>query len=254
MMPRIIMAPRLISISFSPWSIAARWALEHHGISYRNTDYLPMIGAPWLRLKTRRFSGKVTVPVLLADADVLMESLAIAQYAEQHGSGASLFPTDAEREIETWNGNAQELAAAGRIPVSEAMRDSDGALREALPRSLRKLPGSLALARKATQYILDKYADVTDVDSIDDIQRRLLSTLQDAIDGNDYLVGGQFSYADIVTASCLQAIKPPAREYIRLGPETRACWTQPELAEAFAPVFAWRDRIYERHYTRPGTR
>lgn len=248
------MRVRLISVWFSPWSIAARWALDHHGISYRKIEYLPMLGVPWLRLKTRRLSGKVTVPVLLAGSEMCTESLEIARYAERHGSGAPLFPEGAERDIETWNARAQELGAASRIPVSEAMRDNDAALRETLPPPARKVPGSVALARRATRYVLDKYADVTDVASVDDIQRELLSTLREAIDGKQYLIGDSLSYADIVVAACLQGIEPPGHEFVRLGPGMRACWTQPALAEAYAPVLAWRDQIFERHHVRSRAR
>lgn len=37
---------------------------------------------------------------------------------------------------------------------------------------------------------------------------------------------------------------------IRLGPATRAVWTQPALAAEFADLLAWRDGLYAAH--RPG--
>ena len=60
----------------------------------------------------------------------------------------------------------------------------------------------------------------------------------------------RFSYADVIMASLLQGVAPVADRYIRLGPATRAAWTQLELARANADLIAWRDRLYE-HHRRP---
>ena len=56
---------RLVALSYSPWSEKARWALLHHGVPFREIEYVPILGTPWLRWVARRASGRVTVPTLL---------------------------------------------------------------------------------------------------------------------------------------------------------------------------------------------
>jgi glutathione S-transferase len=51
----------LVGEGFSPWTEKARWALDHHGIRYRCEEYVPLAGEPWLRLRARRFHGRISV-------------------------------------------------------------------------------------------------------------------------------------------------------------------------------------------------
>lgn len=51
--------------SFSPFCERARWALDHHGISYREVEQVPMLAEITLRIGVRRFRGPVTVPLLV---------------------------------------------------------------------------------------------------------------------------------------------------------------------------------------------
>ena len=67
-----------VALSYSPWSEKARWPLEHHGIEFREHQYVPLLGAPRLRLRLRRLRGRVTVPVLFTRDRVLADSFAIA--------------------------------------------------------------------------------------------------------------------------------------------------------------------------------
>lgn len=62
--------------------------------------------------------------------------------------------------------------------------------------------------------------------------------------GSDWLVGDSFSLADIAMATALQFVLPIAARYIDLGPATRRAWTHPTLAETYADLLAWRDKIY----------
>ena len=72
---------------------------------------------------------------------------------------------------------------------------------------------------------------------------RHLQSVTDA--GAHYLVGGQFSYADICMASALQCVRPVTDEYIKLGPATRKAWTDEGLADKYASLLGWRDQLYQ---------
>ena len=77
------MTPVLWSLAYSPWSDKARWALEHCGVPYRRRAYRPLIDEPALRLKLRRLSGPVSVPILDLGDEVLADSFEIARYADR---------------------------------------------------------------------------------------------------------------------------------------------------------------------------
>lgn len=248
------MAVQLIALWFSPWSLAARWALEHHQIDYRYREYLPMLGEPWLRLKSRRWRGLVSVPVLDLgrENEPLRDSFAIARYAERHGIGPTLFPDGAESVIESWNERAQSALARGRVLTARLLTERPGALRENTPHAMRWIPGVTHVARMTSRHILRKYPVAsTDAQALAAIRthlRELRAALAES--GGEYLIGAALSYADIIAAIGLQGIRPPAFEYLPMGPETRECWTRPELAEEFADLLSWRDRLYARHYWR----
>ena len=44
-------------------------------------------------------------------------------------------------------------------------------------------------------------------------------------------------------AVVLEAVAPIARTVPPLGPATRRCWSDAPLAEEFADLLAWRDRL-----------
>ena len=244
------MTLRLHSIWYSPWSVAARWALDHHHIAYRKIEHLPMLSVPRLRWATRRFRGKVTAPVLLTEQGVLTDSFDIARYSERHGTGQPLFPARRDRDIESWNERSQALLRTGRQLTTRDIANSPDALREAMPAFLRKVPGALAAGRSATSYVLRKYPVAQTASELVPTMRQYLQALRDGLGegAGDHLLDDTFSYADIIAAVSLQGVLPPAYEYMPMGPATRACWTRSDLAEEFADLMQWRDRMYQRHF------
>ncbi|MGB1014758.1 MAG: glutathione S-transferase family protein, partial [Nannocystaceae bacterium] len=118
--------PILYSLYFSPWSLKARWALDHHGVEYEQREYLPVIGEPLMRLRLRNFTAKITVPILFGTGAPLTDSFAIARYAETIGSGPKLFPPGRGRDIEAWNQRGETALAAGRLlSMAEILNDPE---------------------------------------------------------------------------------------------------------------------------------
>ena len=74
-----------------------------------------------------------------------------------------------------------------------------------------------------------------------------------AATGGEYLVrppgsdAAAFTFADIAMAAPLNSIKPGDDKFIRVEAEVRVVRTLSGLAEEFADVLAWRDRLYEKH-------
>jgi glutathione S-transferase len=236
---------RLIAIAYSPWSEKARWALDHHRVAYEKEEYLPMLGEPILRLRTRRLTGRVTVPVLFVDDEAVFDSFEIAKQADQLGSGSPLFPGGALDEVRTWNELAERGLAAGRALTVAATAKSPGAMLENVPPFIpeRLRPLSTGLVSMGLTFLTRKYRLETAAgeDALDDACERLRAGLG----GKRHLVGDAFSFADIAMAVMLGSVKPVARA--RLGPASRETWTRPELARRHADLLEWRDATYAEH-------
>ncbi len=239
--------PRLISLSYSPWSEKARWALDHHGIAYDETEYMPMLGEPGLRFVTRRFTGKVTVPVYLDGDAVLGDSLDIARHAERIGRGTPLFPAKHEAAIREWSARSEEALAAARAIVLAKTLASDDAKRELLPKRLRAL-GLAPMAAVGLSFVARKYAaPIEQIDAQRAIVRSVLVLLRSALGGKHHVVGDALTYADIAMAAAVQIVKPVDDRFIRLKPATRLCWTDDALAAELTDIVAWRDTLYDAH-------
>jgi len=237
--------------SFAPWCEKARWALDHHRVTYRFVEHVPMLGELSLRIAARRPTGPVTVPLLVDGEHRVMDSLAIARHAEHHGAGAPLFPSEVDPEIVVWDQRSDALMRAGRALLLHRMARDAAALREQLPASVPRSATTLLtpLAALAVRYLMAKYAtDVADQASHEHACREVLNQLRAACSHRRaYLVGSTLSYADLTMATALQFILPVADDYVRLGAATRRAWTHPTLHLAYPDLLAWRDELYARH-------
>lgn len=239
----------LVSISYSPWSERARFALDAQGVPYTTRSYIPMVGEPSLRWTLRRPLGRVTVPVLIReDGPPLDDSLDIALWGAARGA-RNLAPESWREQIRRWRERSEPCLDAGRILTTLATLDDPGALHETLPPPIRRLgPLGMAMGRNVAGLTLRKYAvdGGTDAEALLDQQRAVLEEVRQALGGRQTLLD-DFSLADIFVAVSMSFVCPPPRNALGLGERSQRCWTRPELTEAYADVLAWRDGIYTRH-------
>ncbi|MFZ5724044.1 MAG: glutathione S-transferase N-terminal domain-containing protein [Pseudomonadota bacterium] len=238
---------QLIGMYYSPWTERARWAVDYHRLPHRYTEYTTMLGEPLLRLRAGKWLGKVSVPLLLTPDGPVNDSFRIAAYADRHSTRAPLVPPAREAAIADWV-NAAELAlCSARIRATRRIGRSTGALAERLPAYVPdplRTP-MIPMAFVATRYILAKY----DLKDADDAQ--LFRHMDAFFDRADRALQGReslfetFGFADMVVATALQALTPVDDRYIPLGPASRQCMCEPELAGKYASLIAWRDRTYE---------
>ena len=243
------MTRELIGIRYSPWTQKARWPLEHHGIAYRYSEHLMMVGIPLLCLKSSRWNPDVTVPTMICEDEVLPNSFAIARWADRQGKGASLFPDAQMGAIEEWNTRSDGMLESGRLLLTQEMLREPRSLAEAMPPLMRLLPGSMVVAKQAARYVLRRYDRPGDRTIWLDTLEKGLTSLRQALNGGDYLLGS-FTFADIAMATALQMVAPPTGRYVQMGPISRRCWTRTELVDGASDLLAWRDRIFERHAPR----
>lgn len=239
---------RLIGLHYSPWTEKARWALDHQSVTYAYEEYVPMLGEPLLRARTRTLRGRVSVPVLLEDERVITDSFAIALRADAIGSGPRLFPEGMVEVIRAWNERSEHLSAAGRALLLARMATDGESQRESLP---AWIPGPLRrastpVAAMGVGFLAKKYGATarTRADAEETI-REALHALRGALGGRESIFE-RFTYADVVMAAALQFVKPVDGRFIELGAATRRVWTHEPFAAQFGDLLAWRDGLYAR--------
>jgi glutathione S-transferase len=240
---------RLYALKLSPWSERARWVLAHHRLPYREIEHLPFLGERRLRRVLGNRPGRATVPVLLDGDQVFADSWAIARHADRQGRAEQLLPPELEGDIRRWHDLAETSMAAGRALTVARLLASDAALEETLPPQAPRLVRRLLrpLARYGTRWFARKYeVDLQGAAAAERTMCEALDVLRSSLRSSRYVLG-RYSYADIIAATMLQGIAPVANRHIRLGPATRAAWTNEGVAARYADLVSWRDELYEKH-------
>jgi glutathione S-transferase len=243
--------PELLGLVYSPWSEKARFALDTRRVPYVFRHYQPVVGEPALRLKLRRFTGPVTVPVLtLDDGRVLSDSADIARWADGRGEGPRLFPKEHEAAVSRFVALSERALAAGRALSLRRMLADDASLQEMLPRPMRRLgPLATRIGAMAITRTLRKYEG--DRDDREGNRRTLVGALEEMRatlakaprgEGPQTLLG-QLTFADIAMAQVLVSVEPPSSG-LKLGSATRRMFVDPELGAPWADLVAWRDALY----------
>lgn len=238
------MSPILYAASYSPWSEKARWALQHAGVPFEESDFTPLISEAAFRFKTGNFSGAISIPTLTGAGAPISDSLLIAKWADR--DAGTLFPAEQLETIEEWNYRCDAALAAGRILATRRVAGSEPARREALPAPLRGAlyPFFAPLADLGIFYLTRKYGfSDASAEAAEQAIRRTLEAGREAIARpGGHPVGDTFTFADIALACSLHFVSPHAS--LRMGDATRACFTQPALADEFSDLLAWRDATY----------
>jgi glutathione S-transferase len=256
--PRIA---ELIGLPYSPWTEKARWALEVRGVPFAFRQYQPLLGEPELRLKLRRWTGGVSVPLLTdPDGHVHGDSEAIARWADTQGGPPTLFPAKHESAIQDAIALSERALAAGRALSLAATLANEDALRELVPKALRKPLGPLAvgLGRAGVKRTLRKYgAAGVDAGVHAAELAAALAGLRAAIarapaGSSPRTLCGPFTFADIAAAQVLGFVSPPAFG-IRIGRASRESFTRRELLVPYADLIQWRDALYAAYRPRTDT-
>jgi glutathione S-transferase len=204
--------PILWHIEISHFSEKARWALAHKGVEHRRRAPLPGAHMPIALWLTR--GGQATFPILSLDGRHIGGSSAIIEALERRFPEPPLYPADSEqrrRALELEEYFDERLAPHVRHLAFHEMREDPGRLRkiaeEAAPAGV---PGRMAAAYARTFSSLrwksgDSEAAVADRAEI----VAVLDRIEQELGSGDYLVGEEFSVADLTAASLLYPIVTP---------------------------------------------
>ena len=261
-------APELVGIRYSPYTEKALWALDYHRQPYRYREHLVLLGDAILELRIRRAGGVLpadglTVPVLFHPEGVLFDSFEILRKVDEEGAarGAEvaarrLIPEGALPEMKHFNLLADTIMNAGRALYMERLGASREGQLASFPQWIPARPSwirgaCLPLVRAGIESINDQFRITRKTSA--EYSNHLLQCLvglrshREHATSKDFLWGDRFTAADLVVASALAVIKPPAFLESRTKPELFSLWTHPELSREFDDLLQWRDQIYSRH-------
>ena len=230
--------PLLWQLTTSHFSEEARWALAYKGVAHERRAPAPglhMAVALWLT------GGRsATLPVLELDGRAIGDSTAIIAALEERVPDPPLYPADpAERAralaLEDWFD--EHLGPdARRLIFHEMGREPDrldAAVRISAPELRSRLgPAATAYAWVFTKVRYGTHPDAAAERARDSI-RAAFDHLEAELGDEDYLVGGQFTVADLTAAALFFPVVLP--------PEA------PDLTAALPEAYAqFRDSVSER--------
>jgi glutathione S-transferase len=210
-MPRNV-RPRFITLPLSHYCEKARWALDLAGIDYREERHLPLIH----RWHTKRLGG-TTVPILVTQGEVLIDSSAIVRFIAHELPETGLLPmrsADRQEAVEMERYFDRELGPHTRRWAYFQLLDCAGLLNRlsasGVPRAERLLVSPLMGV--ARTLIRQRYrVDAAGADrSLSQVRGVFEQVEQRLGDGRKYLVGDALSVADITFSALAAPVLLPA--------------------------------------------
>ena len=249
----------LISIVPSHFCEKARWALEFSGVEYKEQNYAPVFHSLRMALL-----GGGTTPTLIMQDKVLKDSTEILKWLDaQETTASKLYPQNPElcSQAEAWEelfdtrlGPAtRRVAYFYLIDAPELFYQINSTKLGAVQKTiLRALQSPLrGLIRKGLRVnAVSKQLGDTALEEV-------LLRVEDALsDGRKFLVGEQFSAADLTFASLLSPLLGSETLRVHRGAaDLRALWPQGfldtiEVVRA-RPAGKYALRIIDTHRSRP---
>ena len=240
--------PVLWQFKASHFNEKARWALDWKGIRHERRSLLPGPHAPvvlWL-------TGQKSVPVLRLDGEMVADSTRIIAALERRHPERPLYPADPQlrqRALELEEFCDEEIGPHLRRVVFNLILP-DGRFTADL-----MSPGFGTLARTlySTFFPLTRVIMRMDMNITDDAAARSLVRMEAAFDRlereigpSGYLVGDQFTVADLTAAALLSPLTQPPQYQYPTPPLPRPV---EEFQARFAKrrVFEWALDMYRRH-------
>ena len=246
----------LICLPGSPWTAKAVWMLHHCGISFQRRPFEPMVDEIWLRYKLGlwpwhgRFWGRLTVPIAILKDDskpsrVLSDSFDIAEWAMSTSS-----KTVEVSKLRPWNALSDVLLEYGRaVFVKVATTDVRAAIEVLSPPWMKKLPTFLVgiIMKVAVRVFAFKYRH-ENLQSSSSLALEAIQKLRAALRSGkgQYLVGDQFSYADIVMAIAVNGLSPSEDVFQFTVPRKYDSEISNFLKD-FEDVKEWKNAVIKQH-------
>lgn len=205
------MGTRLVTIPFSHYCEKARWALDRAGVPYVEEPHVPMFAwGPALRAGR----GK-TVPVLVADDEVLTESHDILAWVDRRVPDAALYPKDIASEAEALEAMFdKKIGPAARRLAYHALMKDPAAIRDLF---VARAPAWERIATRALMPVMIgmmKKGLKIDDDGAARSEKQLAEAFAEIdvrldASGGPWLFGDRFTAADITLAALMTPLVVP---------------------------------------------
>lgn len=236
----------LYQFSFSHYCEKARWALDHKGQSYIIKNLLP---GPH-RATTTKLAPASHVPILVDDGTVIQGSNAIIDHLDQMHPEDSLTPEDSllADEARAWEAYLdEEIGVAIRCWFyHHTLPDRKAALTFILKDAPWYGPALYAVIFPKVREAMVELMNIND-DSARESQERVLSALtriNDVLREQRFLVGDQFTRADLTACALLSLLCLPNPELQTVLPEPVKAFA---IRVADQPVYNWVSETYRNH-------
>ena len=240
----------LHQFEFSHFNEKARWALNFKGIKHRRESYLPGPHMPAIK----KLTGKTQVPVLQTSDSVIPDSAAIIDYLETSYPTPPLYPASAEAKAEALALQSRfdaDLGPAARTVVFSVLVEEGGYL---CAMFARKAAAPKRWLYRAT-YPLAKgmiakgngTTDPANVARSFELIERTLDEIAAKVHPRGYLVGNEFSVADLSAAALLAPLSDPQHPDMARPKPVPASVAALLSKYTEHPAIAWVSRMYAQH-------
>lgn len=240
----------LWQIELSHYNEKVRWALDYKGIPHERRTPVPGLhgftAARVTRGKQRR------LPVIDLDGTTIGDSTAIIGALEEYRPNPPLYPHDpAERvrALELEDHFDEQLGPhVRRFGFHHTLQDDDALIGSVLtgdnPGRERLLRASLPIAKRVIRLDYD-VSDESVAQALSSI-RAAMDRVEAELDGGEYLVGGEFSVADLTAAVLFTPVLSPTGRQYQPRNSPRAVLDLREELEA-RPGGEWVEKMFARH-------
>lgn len=197
------LAITLYEFSLSHYNEKARWALDYKGIPYRSRPVLPGFHTGILR----KLSGQTLTPVLQVDDEVIAGSAEIVARVDTLSSDRPLYPhaPDARKEAEQWvSWLDEEVGPEVRLALFHALLVDPAFASTFFTHAVSDVKKALyrwafpLVARVIKQRL---HVNAANADKAREIVDRALTHVARSASVSGYLVGGEFSVADLTAGA-----------------------------------------------------
>jgi glutathione S-transferase len=240
----------LLQFRHSPYNEKVRWALDFKQLAHRRRSLLP---GPHVAV-VKKLTGRTTTPVLLAEGQAIDGSARIIEWLEARYPVPPLLPADAAERAEALRIQAwfdDDLTPRMRRTVLDALLRQPGYFAAVFG------DGSSSLKRAAYACIVPLAAPlvrkgngITGTASVQDgllAAKQALDFVAKGTARSGYLVGAQFSLADLTAASTLAVLVRPANSPMAAPQPVPASFQTLVDEHARHPAAEWLRRMYAMH-------
>lgn len=225
----------------------ARWALDYKGLDYRLRNHLPGLHVR----KIRKVADRTTVPVLEHDGKFIQGSAAIISHLDDQFPQKPLTPSDGTQRSQALEWERYFDADLGphvRRFCYDTLLKHPGVVVPMLAQDGPIWGGPfLRLMFPKLQKIMRRTMKIREpeVSQSREALESVLERLNQALEGRDYLVGNQFTRADLTAASLLAPLFMPEGYGIN-WPDTVPSPLK-EWIDEHDRQLDWARRMYQKH-------